>query len=856
MIAVLSTIEASAARQARPTAGDVYPDLDNSLQSLAERGLRDKALSRAVEERPRARETLELILDQGYSRQQLRYVDVAFDTLWELASGDGDDVEYAAGIVARNDRDLLRSEAPERRTELEHLVAALDARLEELPREQAARAAYQLIWVQNRLAGRNSAFARARMQTLARQYAGTGQALIAEVTIIGETRDVGEEIAALDAFIDEHPASLAGAAALRAKANAIRNDRRGYRETPPRTDPTPRFFEVLAIAEELESGRWPASQYVDDAPGLVIDFYFGDRDRFAAGNLDRMAEAYLQFVRDHARQLEAEPSSPDLDSAIYKFGRFGERQGDRVGAVERGFDALEDHVTDLDGLRHRRASFYISESEDAEASEAARAEALRKAFATLATLSTSSNARHARRADGVTAALHFREGQFEAAIAAYRSYLDRWPEGTWDWLAAVRIGQAHERLDDWAAAAATYRAAAERYPAPAPAAVITNTLAARASESLGLFEQARSHYAAAAATWDDDFGENYWTFNEQITHAVISERIADLSASLSIDEGERLQSGRRLIEREAWTEATEMLETLVDDYPDSPVITETRYLHQQARLEQAFAIADVASDDRDEAAAADILGSIATEPWTPAVGAARLALAVLAGRSGDLGSARALTREALDAWNRQQQQYYASTPDAVPTDESLRADVATIRDLLFLPLGGETYEHEGAWWNAFDWPSTMPAYLIVDPEMTVRLAGGRNLRLSLTEPPPGLDNVLFLSDEHRGFLVSILERLGGTEKRQPRAIMEVPNQPIGASRQILDMWGELFPTRPGHWGGWVLTSYPRLARIEFRDEARTRAAVPVTIGYSGCTAHLEKQDGRWVVTRLSNFWIT
>jgi hypothetical protein len=98
--------------------------------------------------------------------------------------------------------------------------------------------------------------------------------------------------------------------------------------------------------------------------------------------------------------------------------------------------------------------------------------------------------------------------------------------------------------------------------------------------------------------------------------------------------------------------------------------------------------------------------------------------------------------------------------------------------------------------------------------------------------------------------------LGGTKRRQPAAVMETPNQPVGESMNILALWNEYFPTRPGHWGGFEFTSYPRLTRIEFLDTTRTRAAVNVTIGYSGCTVVLEKRDGGWTPVRLTNEWIT
>jgi hypothetical protein len=126
----------------------------------------------------------------------------------------------------------------------------------------------------------------------------------------------------------------------------------------------------------------------------------------------------------------------------------------------------------------------------------------------------------------------------------------------------------------------------------------------------------------------------------------------------------------------------------------------------------------------------------------------------------------------------------------------------------------------------------------------------------VTAPLPGLDNVLFMTAEHRALLAAILDQLGGTETRPPSYVMETPNQPIGPSVEILALWKQFFPARPGHWGGWVLQTYPIVGRILFRDEERSSASVAVGIGYSGCTVHLERTPDGWTVVRLSNFWIT
>jgi tetratricopeptide (TPR) repeat protein len=546
------------------------------------------------------------------------------------------------------------------------------------------------------------------------------------------------------------------------------------------------------------------------------------------------------------------------------------RMGDRIAGVEATFELLEETVDDVDevnALRLMKTQFYV---DNLNGDDVDRSALIDKTFAILSTMADTAGDTYARKATAAAAALHFYERHFAAAIDAYRGYLSRWPRSDWAWVAALRIGQAQEALGDWQGAAESYRSAAGDYPTPAPAAVLANTLAARASETLGDFDDALQHYAAAAASFDDDFGPRYSLYRRHtaaddesggyvsdfVTRADLNERIADLTASSQFPEGVLLESGRRLMTQERWQDARAMLEDLVVNHPTSPLVAEARYLAHRARFERALAIADVASAQSDESSAFEELEALSDEIWDPAVGAARLAVGAIFGKAGLEGRARSTTREALRQWLAGQNAYYERDRPGVPADPALVEDVTAIRNILFRPEGGDFYDNPRGWWNAFDWPQGPPPFFIVDPDLSVKLASGRTTRVRVLEPLPELDNVLFLTDEHLGLLYGILDRLGGTETRPPRAIMETPNQPVGDSVEILALWKQHFPARPGHWGGWVLRTYPTITQIEFHDEERSEATGAVTIGYSGCRVHLEKQDGAWVVVRLSNFWIT
>lgn len=144
----------------------------------------------------------------------------------------------------------------------------------------------------------------------------------------------------------------------------------------------------------------------------------------------------------------------------------------------------------------------------------------------------------------------------------------------------------------------------------------------------------------------------------------------------------------------------------------------------------------------------------------------------------------------------------------------------------------------------------------MNADVRVRFHDDDVARVRLVQQFPNVQNVLFLDTDQIALLARIITTLGGTRRQEPRQIMEVPNQPIGSSTQILRLWTAFFPARPGHWGGWELETYPVITEIHFTDAERTRAAARVTIGYSGATVELEKEGGVWTARRLTNFWIT
>lgn len=319
-----------------------------------------------------------------------------------------------------------------------------------------------------------------------------------------------------------------------------------------------------------------------------------------------------------------------------------------------------------------------------------------------------------------------------------------------------------------------------------------------------------------------------------------------MKRSLALPGGARLELGRVLLAAGRHDAALKALQQLVAEYPAPAAASEARELGHQARLERALERAAADGPPDDEAGALKELEDLAREPLDFAVTAARIARGSLQARRGEASAAEASLLAALKDWHAAQR--------VTPPSAGLESDVADIRRVVFLLRGGAIYGDRG--WNAFKWPATPPPFLLVNSDVRVKLHDGAITRVTLIqeflEPQP----TVFFNTDQIALLKKMITTLGGTKRREPGHIMQTPNQPVGDSMQILAVWNKLFPSRPGHWGGWELETYPVITEIEFTNAERTRAGAKVTIGYSGATVELEKQEVRWVATRLTNQWIT
>ena len=736
-----------------------------------------------------------------------------------------------------------------------------------LPLEDAARAERMFILLEPRASDERDPLRALRQ--FVREYRGTQTALLGEVELIAFGRPMKEELDDLDAFIAQHPGTAAAAYALYVKGFQFHTINTLGSIYPHDADPIERFRQVQAIVRELESGRYPASEGVEKAPRLIAEFFISDDMKMAPASIDAMISAFQQFA---ATQFSlGDRSRLDSDDIGYlvmgTIGDLYERKGERIAGVEGTYDALERSAKDPSGVRLQRGLFYLySFSEESPAARAARLDKARRVLGVLASEGTSV---HHRRALATLAALDFEERKYREARAAFQKYVKVYPSASWTWVAALRIGQCEEALGDPAAATQAYLDAAKTHDDMPLARVLGAAYAARVFELTGNLQKALAQLERALGGWDNAYGLSYSTYvrrapnregpfelpvyEDVVRKDLLQLRIAEVKRGLSVPGGAMLERGRALAKRERYDEAARELAHLLKLHPKSPIAGDARQLMHRTQLEAALRLGDVERAGSDGAKAMALVEALAKEPHDFAVTAAKIMQATLLLNRGDAAVAESTLAAALAEWHERQPLKSASNP--------LEEDVAAIRRTLFLPMGGEIYKNG---WNAHDWPATPPPYFLVNSQIPVKGHDGEVTRITIAEPLPSTGSeqgpqagkVLFFDAEQIALLQKMIPSLGGTKRREPRAVMETPIQPIGDSMQILALWKKFFPARPGHWGGWELEAYPVITEIHFTNAERTKASAKVTIGYSGATVEMDKEGGKWIARRLTNRWIT
>ena len=842
-----------------------FPPQDYAILSLERRGFDANLAARRIAEDATGVEALRALaraqdFDRAFTAlraivdRQPRRIPDAFeamgDALWRFRGND--------------------EKAVRRTAELKQIVADARRILPTLPREDAARAARLFLSVDGEFDPNSRRAAHERLTRFIEEYRGTETAVLAEVDALmpHETMTVDYRanlqghIDSLHAFAQEHPGTAAGAKALYYEGTEWHGGNTLGILEPRGADPTNRFMRVLAIAKELESGRYPPSEWVKKAPDLVIGFYMPDDSTIPPENVDRLIAGYLEFVRTHLAVDEGHTAQNGVGYIVTSklaklFGRKGEPERE---AVDRVLSDLERGAPDPPAIRYLRADYYIRNP--GKESPAEHRVWVGKAKAALTTLSAEGQGLFHRKALATLASLEFQDREYTSARSHFRKYADSYPQSGWTWLARVRAGQCDNALGDTHAATTAYLDVARLHPDLPLAVVLGHEYAALAYESGGDFEKAVVEHQRALAAWDNDFGLRYTTFISQstepgdpflprtdtfeVTKISLAPRIAELKRSLSLPGGARLERGRVLLLRKRHSEALTELRRLSEQYPKSGLVPQARELAHRARLERALQRADVERPDADERAAIEELDALVTESNDFAVTAAKIARASLLWKQGNAPAAEVAMSRALTEWHARQR---TSTP---ATD--LEKDVAEIRRAIFLPRGGALYGADR--WNAFTFPAAPAPFLLVNADVTVKRPDDDPVRVSLVQAFGGDDKALFFDSGEIDFLEQMIYRLGGTRRREPKQIMATPNQPVGDSMQILRLWNKFFHARPGHWGGWEIETYPVITEIEFTNPERTKAAAKVTIGYSGATVELEKEAGKWVAKRLTNQWVT
>lgn len=837
-----------------------YPHYDSAVRSLHRGGLAAKRAASLFASSPDSVETLEALLAlPGSTYQVQKRPDDALRVMRVVIDKHPEQVSRAVAALLYYSSSFDSDGARDYRPTLRELLEAARSKVGGLPRQDAGNLAYQLLNLAVAVNRENAT--QTTLETFVREYAGTEVALRAQFALLARQlgRDPKTRADAASAFAKDHAGSCAAADALRMEAGEVGSSM-GTSGGTQGQDPTERTLRVLAIARELESDAYTKCRAMFSSDALP--YVFASKPVYAPGNVDRLIAAYRDYLGPRLNAVSDDPSDGLGSLAVRIVGDLFKAKGEGIESLDRFLADFEAVSAEPDALRYLRALIYGPQAWQSGADTATAPSP--KTVALLTDLQRTGKGLHARKALASLAWLYRYYDDWPRAREHYRLYVTRYPNSAYAWVAALRLAECAAETGDWKTAAAEYQSAARTYQSQPLARVLGHIYAARAFEAAGDFDRATGDYREAVAGWDDDYGPRYSfdaqrrrpmpiTFPSlppqtgQVTLPALQARLAELNRSMASPGGAALEQGRWLVARERWTEAADLLANFARRFPRSPNIREAQYLAHKARLNSALAMLDVGGQP-NEAGAIVTLDALAREPSDFPVSAAKIVKACLLWKQGNQAAAEGLLQEALN--ERVLEQVWREPASA------LEKDVAGIRSLVFLPTGGEPYRSGARGWNAFSWPSALPRFVAVPAEVRVREATGRTSVLSLPHRMPGIDNLLMLDPDQLQFFSDLMDKIGGTKRRTPTAVMETPNQPVGASLSVMALLNKFFPVRPGHWGGWEFLTYPVITEIEFMDAARTKARAKVTIGYSGCDVLLEKAGATWKAVRITNEWIT
>ncbi len=838
-LGLLSPVRATTS-QSRPASADPlampadFPPADQRIWSLQLKGLTAKRAAEALARAPDAPETIDLLHRAGR-------LDDAISALRRSVAGPPANLERTLELVPALVLTASMNGITPRTDTIREILATVKPRSGDLPREDAARVARALLTADSHLTRRERGAWAQSLREFVKEWAGTETALLTEVDAITAEDLTPATLAALETFGREHPRTVAAAKALYQRGFHLAHNATGLRIESAGADPLKRFFLVTDIVTELESGSYPKCLWVDKAPELLYGFS-SYKPTYGEGSAARMLAVYEAYAKTHFT-LDDRGLEWGLGYVINrKMRELYAVTGDGVAGVERFLTELERSSFNAPAVRYTRASFYLQLARE---QPAERAPFIVKARAALEALQTEGTGLYSRKALATLATMEHDEREYAAAARHLTTYLQSYTESPWAWVAALRRGTAYESQGDWTSASKAYLEVAARYPSVPPARALGHEYAARTFEALGRFSDTVAQRERALATWDDDFGLSYSLYltrpprpgepftivkdESEVTKTSLHTRLVVMNRTLRAPGGELLERARWQFARGELDETVATLDRLLRAQAQSPIAAEARLLSHHARVARAI-------DRRDQ----QELERLEQEPYDFWISAARMARAAMLWRDGATSDAEAPMMKALSDW-RAHQATTMSSATATATD--LEQDVVGLRSLVFRPRGDGLFKDSH--WELNSLAPAPTAFFIVRPELPVKLSTGELLQVSARRALPDFDNVLFLDAEQLAFFDLVLAKVGGTERRQPGAVMEVPNQPVGGSQQILTLLKKFFPARPGHWGGWMVETFPTITRIEFTNPERTRAGVAVTIGYEGATIVLEKKGGVW-----------
>ena len=835
-----------------PEPREDFPLEDYPIWLFVERGLKNQAADLHRAQDPESPETIALLLDAYRAGDALAVLRRIVDRHPERMA--------AAFKAASTKGHLFDDEGRGYPPVLREIVARAQQRLRELPREQAAEVAWYLFFLPLRAQGETPVPWPDLLRSFVAEYAGTEAAVRGELRLLDEGRDKHARIAALEAFARRHQGTAVGAQALYTAAMQLRFD-----AGEPGADPTDRLLRVAAFARDLQSGAYPDCEWVRMAPDLVFHF-FASEPRYTKENAPRVIAVFREFLVKHFDVAAVNPLASGVGYLVTtKLPPILAANGrDPVAQTDRFLVELERAVKDPAAVGYVRGLWFRQLADGATHANK-RNEWRRKSDTTLLKIGRGGAGLYNRKALASLASIKFTERNCGVALERYREYLSRFPQSGWAWVARLRIGQCEQFLGNWLEARQAYESVTVAGPAPLPALVIGHTFAGRASEALDDYERARIAYERAERAWEPRFTDPHFDTYQfytrlddepcnacdprsksDVSREWLRTRSAQLKRSLTLPGGTLFERGRFLVTEGVWRKAVAPLDEFIRLYPDSPSAAEARELRTRAKLEIALLQAGPEASEQGRRAALTALDSLAAEPYGFPVFAAHVARATLHSMLGSPTHGAQLMSDALARWHEHGAALFAKR-----SATELQQDVMDIREAVFNPNAKwPRYE-----FNRFGSSDSPPRFFIATPDVRVKLHDDSHVRVEAASRLAARPGALLLDEEQIAVLERILTGLGRARRHVRQAVMETPNQPVADLQQIQKFWNRFFTMGPGHWGGWILQTFPIVTEVTFIDEARTRGAARIRTGYEGSTQLLTKRDGTWTVTGVSGHWI-